>query len=229
VPAKDETRLDGAKIMSEIPTEQVGVPASRVIYVPDCLPRRRGAAGRVPETSGGLERSLDPEEAERHYLALGNWKNPESVRRAARDFWGASGEAGIRWLVSRLRDEVQVEAIHAASSLLARLGEAAIGPAIEELANDPTSDQALALLNALGALGAAESTPTLEGALAELVLADFLQHDDPDLREAAAEAISLLPLERTVHWLTRRLRDEADARVREAIELELSRHRTGQD
>jgi len=120
---------------------------------------------------------------------LGNWKNPESVRRAARDFWGASGGEGIRWLVSRLRDEVQVEAIHAASSLLARLGEAAIGPAIEELANAPTPDQALALLNALGSLGAAESRPTLEGALADRVLADFLQHDDPDLREAAASWI----------------------------------------
>jgi len=214
--------------MSEITTEPAGVPASRVIYVPDCLQRRRGASGRVPDAGGGPgpARPLDSEEAERHYLALGNWKNPESVRRAARDFWGTSGEAGIRWLVSRLRDEVQVEAIHAASSLLARLGEPAIGPAIEELANDPTPDQALALLNALGSLGAAESSPTLEGALADLVLADFLQHDDPDLREAASEAISLLPPERAVHWLNHRLRDEADVRVREAIELELSRHRT---
>ena len=57
------------------------------------------------------------------------------------------------------------------------------------------------------------------------MLADFLQHDDPDLREAAAEAISLLPPERAVHWLTHRLRDEADVRVREAIELELSRRK----
>jgi hypothetical protein len=98
---------------------------------------------------------------------------------------------------------------------------------VEELANDPTTDQALALLNALGALGEAESRPMLEGALAELVLADFLQHDDPDLREAAALAIRLLPPERAVHWLTHRLRDETDDAVREAIELELSRHRTG--
>jgi HEAT repeat protein len=214
--------------MSEVTTEQAGVPASRVIYVPDCLQRRAGATGRAPDAGGGPTpaRPLDPEEAERYYLTLGNWKNPESVRRAARDFLEASGGEGIRWLISRLRDEMHVEAIHAASSLLARLGEAAIGPAIEELANDPTPDQALALLNALGSLGAAESGPTLEGALAELVLADFLQHDDPDLREAAAEAIALLPSERAVHWLTHRLRDEADVRVREAIELELSRDRT---
>jgi hypothetical protein len=213
--------------MSEITTEPAGAPASRVIYVPDCLQRRRGATGRVPDAGGGPARPLDPEEAERHYLALGNWKNPESVRRAARDFWVASGGEGIRWFVGRLRDEVQVEAIHAASSLLTRFGEAAIGPAVEGLANDPTPDQALALLNALGSLGEAESSPTLEGALAELVLADFLQHDDPDLREAAAEATRLLPPERAVHWLTHRLRDEADAGVREAIELELSRQRTG--
>jgi hypothetical protein len=211
--------------MNEVPTEPADAPASRVIYVPDCLPRRRGATGRVPEAGGGPARPLDPEEAERHYRALGNWKNPESVRRAAREFWGASGVEGVRWFVGRLRDEVQVEAIHAASSLLARLGEVAIGPAVEELANDPTADQARALLNALGALGEAESRPMLEGALAELVLADFLQHDDPDLREAAALAIRLLPPDRAVHWLTHRLRDETDAAVREAIELELSRHR----
>jgi hypothetical protein len=214
--------------MGEITTEPAGAPASRVIYVPDCLQRRQeGVTGRVPDAGGGPARPLDPEEAERHYLALGNWKNPESVRRAARDFWGASGVEGIRWFVSRLRDERQIEAIHAASSLLARLGEVAIGPAVEELANAPAPDQALALLNALGSLGEAESSPMLEGALAELVLADFLQHDDPDLREAAAEAIRLLRPERAIHWLTHRLRDEADAGVREAIELELSRHRTG--
>jgi hypothetical protein len=214
--------------MSEITTGPAGAPASRVIYVPDCLQRRRGGAtGSVPDANGGSARLLDPEEAERHYLTLGSWKNPESVRRAACDFWGASGNEGIRWFVSRLRDEMQIEAIHAASSLLARLGEVAIGPVVEELANDPAPDQALALLNALGSLGEAESSPVLEGALAELVLADFLQHDDPDLREAAAEATRLLPPDRTVHWLTHRLRDEANAGVRKAIELELSRHRTG--
>jgi len=34
---KDDARSAGAKIMSESATEPAGVPASRVIYVPDCL------------------------------------------------------------------------------------------------------------------------------------------------------------------------------------------------
>jgi HEAT repeat protein len=213
--------------MSEITTEAAGVPASRVIYVPDRVARGRGAEGLGADAGGGRRpaRPFDPEEAEGHYRALQSWKNPESLRRAARDFWDAGGVEAIRWLIDRLRDEVQVEAIHAASSLLARLGEVTLSAAVEGLANDPTPDQARALLNALGWLGAAESSPTLEGALAELVFADFLQHDDPDLREAAAEAIRLLPPERAVHWLTHRLRDETDPAVRQAIARALSRPR----
>ena len=62
---------------------------------------------------------------------------------------------------------------------------------------------------------------------AELILADLLQHDDPDIREAAACAMRLLRPERAAHWLTRRGRVEPDAAVRAAIEDELGRYHIG--
>ena len=112
-----------------------------------------GVRARRPLDRGGGRAALP---------GVGELEESESARAGGPRLLGSQRRGGIDWLVSRLRDEVQVEAIHAASSLLARLGEAAIGPAIEELANDPTPDQALALLNALGSHSAAESRPTLE-------------------------------------------------------------------
>jgi len=59
-----------------------------------------------------------------------------------------------------------------------------------------------------------------------LVLADLLQHDDPDIREAAAHAMRLLRPDRAERWLGHRLRDEKNPEVVEAIEGVLSRHST---
>ena len=86
--------------------------------------------------------------------------------------------------------------LHDAAALLADLGRASIGPIIEELDHDPAPDQALALFVALVRLGDSHERLTLEGAQGELVLADLLQHDDPDIREAAACAMRLLRPER---------------------------------
>jgi HEAT repeats len=70
-----------------------------------------------------------------------------------------------------------------------------------------------------------EAAPRLEGVQAELVLADLLQEDEADLREAAARALRLLSREKVVRWLSRRLRDETDPEVRTTIEEELKRDR----
>jgi Uncharacterised protein family (UPF0175)/HEAT repeats len=171
-----------------------------------------------------LERA---EDAERHYRAMRSWKQAEPARREARAFWLSSDEAGARWLARRLRDESQVEALHAALATLTAMGEVAIGPAVEALGDDPAPDQTLTLLRALGWIGEPGTHPTLGGAQAELVLADFLQHDDPDIRESAAHAMRLLPPVRAERWLSHRLRDEQNPEVVEAIEEELSRHSTG--
>jgi hypothetical protein len=182
-------------------------------------------AGAESEPPG---RPFSPEEAEAHYRVLGAWKGPSAakdVQRAAREFWLASGAAGARWLVGRLRDEVLVEPLHAAAALLADLGQAGIGPIVEGLLGDPSHDQAIALLKALGWLGESDSPPRLEGAQAELILADCLLDDDPDMREAAACAMRLIRPERAVRWLEHRLRDETDSEVRRTIEEELSHHR----
>lgn len=174
----------------------------------------------------GPAREFRPDEAERHFRGLGNWKHPETGR-AARDYWFGAGAQGVEWLVRRLRSETHVEALHDAAALLTDLGRASVGPIIEELDRDPAADQALALLRALGWLGESHERPTLEGAQGELILADLLQHDDPDIREAAACAMRLLRPERAAHWLTRRGRVEPDAAVRAAIEDELGRYHIG--
>jgi hypothetical protein len=189
--------------------------------------RAAGDAAGVETTSdAGVRADLgfSTEVAELHYRALGNWKGPRTERRAAQEFWRRAGTVGARWLVGRLRDEVIVETLHAAASVLADLGEVGIGPIVEGLLADPAHDQAIALLNALGWLGDSARPPSLEGAQIELVLADRLQHDDPDMREAAACAMRLIRPEQAARWLEHRLRDETDAEVRRTIEEELSHH-----
>jgi hypothetical protein len=178
----------------------------------------------------GVPASLSPNEAERQYQALGRWKGPlaaKDMQRAAREFWRGAGAVGARWLVGRLRNEVILDRLHGAASMLADLGDTGIGPIFEALSGESPRDQAQALLWALDSL--IESTPALrlEGAREELVLADLLQHDDPDLRESAARAMGLLRPERAARWLERRLRDETDAEVRRTIEEEIARHRAG--
>src|SRR6185312_8296150 len=104
------------------------------------------------------------------------------------------------------------------------LGEVGVGPIIEELGDSLVADQSLALLKALAWLGESQDHPTLEGAQAELILAHCLQDDDPDMREAAAGAMRLLPLERAIRWLNPRLRVEANEDVKRAIQDILISH-----
>jgi hypothetical protein len=170
------------------------------------------------------------EEAEAHYQALGRFKGPlaaKDVQRAARGFWRGSGVAGARWLVRRLRDEFQVEVMHAAASALASIGEASLDPIFEVLSESPPVDQAQVLLWALVSLAESEPSVHSEGAQPEIVLVEFLQHDEPDLRESAARAMRLLRQDRALRWLSHRLRDESDAEVRRTIEDELAWHRMG--
>ena len=95
----------------------------------------------------GPAREFRPDEAERHFRGLGNWKHPETGR-AAREYWLSAGAQGVEWLARRLRGETHVEALHDAAALLADLGRASVGPIIEELDRDPAPDQALTLLRA---------------------------------------------------------------------------------
>ncbi len=179
------------------------------------------AAGPVP----GPARRAPAEEFEEEYQKIGRWKGPDATRKARvtqHEFWRARGPEGVRWLVRRLRQERQLDALHGVASLLADLGESIIAPVFEELARNPSHDQALSLLWALVSLS--ESCPTLriEAGTSESVVADRLQDDDPDIREAAAEALRLLGPERSIGWLERRLRDEIDDDVRRTIERELT-------
>jgi hypothetical protein len=184
-----------------------------------------GPSTESQESGADLRFTL--EAAEAHYRPLGRSKGDlaaGAVQDAAREFWQSAGERGARWLVRRLRRESQVEALHAAAARLSNLGPAAVAPIAEELGNDPTPDQAWALLQALGWMGESSSSPRLEDALLGLILRKFLAHPHPDVREAAARAMRLLPPEQATHWLRQREREENDPDVVQTIEEELTEH-----
>jgi hypothetical protein len=176
------------------------------------------AAGLVASPAG----PTPTEGFEEEYRKIGWLKGPHATREAraqVRDFWSRQGAPGLRWLASRLRQEWHIDALDGVASLLAGAGEAAIPPILEELERQPTRDQAEALLHALAWIGehGGAAPPSLTTRL-EAVIASFLWHDDPDLRDRAAGSARLLPGEQALGLLRKRLDAEADADVRRAIE-----------
>jgi hypothetical protein len=115
-------------------------------------------------------------------------------------------------------DETHEERLHWAAATLAGLGNVSVGPILEALRGDAPADQALALLRALGWLSGRQA---IADPLAELVLVKHLLHDDPDVREAACQALRLLAPAQAQTWLNLRLREESDDEVRRTIEEEL--------
>ncbi len=153
----------------------------------------------------------DPQLAESHYQALGRRKGPladAKVQAAARDYWSSAGQAGATWLVQRLRTETNVEALHAVGSQLADLGQVALRPILDELDREPTVDQAIALLKAVGWMVEADPALHCSDPATEATLGRLLQSREADIREAAAEAFPLVPPNRSVVWLESRLHDE---------------------
>jgi hypothetical protein len=179
------------------------------------------------ETSPGSSRAPNEETtfatemAEVHYQRLGRCRgagaSPEIQTESLR-FWHESGLLGVRWLIARLRDEPQDDRLRGAASMLADLGREGLVPILEALRVRPTADQALALLWALGWLGDREQDGEPQ---TELVLMQYLLDESPELREASARAMRLLPPGQARIWLARRLRDEPDREVRRTIEEEL--------
>lgn len=193
------------------------------------MPTHHDESGAAGLAAGPSDR-MPAEGFEEEYQKIGWWKGPHATREARasqHEFWKARGLEGIRWLVRRLRHEWHIDAMHGAASLLADLGESIIVPVFEELAQNPSHDQALCLLWALVSLS--ESSPSLriEAGPPAPILAGWLEDADPDIREAAAEALRLLGPERSARWLEQRLLDETDGDVRRTIERELARQPAG--
>jgi hypothetical protein len=175
----------------------------------------------VPDSPGEAEIGFASEGAESHYRRLGCLKGRDAAPDAqaeSRRFWQESGVAGIRWLIARLRDESLDDRLRGTASLLDDLAPVSLGPILEGLRADPTANQALALLWALGWIGDRHETADPQ---AELVLVRHLFDEDPELREASARAMRLISPQRAKAWLTRRLRNEPDREVRLTIEDEL--------
>ncbi len=167
------------------------------------------------------ESAFPSEAAEFQYRRLGRWSGADAspeIQAESLRFWRESGLLGVRWLIARLRDEPHDGRLRGAASMLADLGREGLIPILEALLGSPTTDQALALLWALGWLGDREQDGEPQ---TELVLMQYLLDESPELREASARAMRLLPPGRARIWLARRLRDEPDHEVRRTIEEEL--------
>ena len=184
----------------------------------------------VDESMEDVE-TLSPDNFEEQYQKIGWWKGPQaasSVRQGVQDFWASRGPRGARWLVRRLRNESHLDLLSGVANLLADLGEVSLRPMLEELEFEPSRDQAEALLKALGWLGTARlHAGPFAGQLAP-ILAAFLTHDDPDLREAACRATSLLAPQRALALLEPRLPRELNTEVRQTIGETIAQHHTRQ-
>lgn len=89
---------------------------------------------------------------EANYRKIGHRTGPhasKSTQDLVRAFWVEQGEAGARWLVLRLRHEIQVDVLNGTSNILADIGKTAIIPIGEGLVENSAGDRAEALWKAL--------------------------------------------------------------------------------
>jgi hypothetical protein len=174
--------------------------------------------------------SAENEQFEEAYQNIGWWKgprSPEQVRVENEKFWAETGPKGARWLVNRLRQEHNIEVLHAAASLLASLGTIVLGPILDALDGTAVGDDGLALLGALSKLGPSDGR-TCQTRLLNTV-GRYLRHPLPELREAAAAATAILPYKRAIRLLQDVLRTETSAVVREAIQGAIAERQEEQD
>lgn len=185
------------------------------------------AAAKLPALPGDVDESIEepgsvtPGAFEEQYQRIGWWKGPHATpaaRQGVREFWESWGPRGARWLVRRLRSESHLDLLSGVANLLADLGEVSLRPILDELEFEASRDQAEALLKALAWLGAAGATAGVFAGQLTPILAAFLTHDDPDLREAACRATSLLAPGRARALLESRLAVELSIEVRQTIE-----------
>src|SRR5208282_2227594 len=100
-----------------------------------------------------------------------------------------AGTAGAAWLVNRLRTEWSPEVLDAAAFVLGDLGVGALPSILAALEDEPSDDQAEALLKALRLL------PPIVGqseARLAAVLSRFAAHSEAELRLAAYRATRCL-------------------------------------
>lgn len=144
------------------------------------------------------------------------------AREARRRIWHDVGWWAAWWLAQRLRTERDVEVLADAASALADIGREAVDPVVRELRRawpDGPAEQVEALLDALRWLPA-DDAASIE--VVDSVLAQWLRHDDADLRERALAATRALPAEQACRLLRAALEAETDAGLRDLINDEIA-------
>lgn len=159
---------------------------------------------RYPYSSAMRQRE---QEFDERYAVLGCWRGPYGSREAREDnlrFWADTGTKGAEWLVRRLAEETNVDALSGATEALARIGSAAVPAIIDVLESDiymtRIPDRTEALLRALGRIS---SSYIIEPRRILRILEQFSELPDEDLREMAYWAGNCLPADILMSYLHR--------------------------
>jgi hypothetical protein len=158
---------------------------------------------------------------EEFYRKIGWWKGPNStpsIRGNVRNFWVNSGRKGASWLIERISRESHIDLLDGVANILADIGQASVEPIIGILGSGrPSRNQAEVLLKALGWIEAPLHAVSIPRVNLESVLERYLDHSDPDIREAALASTHILPNESRSAILRRRRDIEPNSDVLDAI------------
>src|SRR5206468_7253848 len=87
------------------------------------------------------------------FKKFGSWKGPFTSKAGTDseiDFWRRAGQQGIYWLIGKTRIEHDNETLDSVATVLSSLGLPAIEAITGKLEAQPTVDQAICLLKAIG-------------------------------------------------------------------------------
>jgi len=188
-----------------------------------------GYRNAMPENTGahamsvaeGASAVASQELLERYYQKIGWWKGSaatDQARAINRAFWVGQGEVGTRWLAGRVGNETHSDVLDGVASLLAELGPISFTPVLEALGEKVTPEQAECLLTALRWISLPDRQNLPSGLVA--ILLRFLEHEQPDVREAAVRASCICPPREATQHLNQRREVETDPEVLAAIEQE---------
>ncbi len=155
------------------------------------------------------------------FKKFGSWKGPFASKVGTDseiDFWRRAGQRGIYWLIGRTRTEHDNETLDSVATVLSKLGLPAREAITRNLEAQPTVDQAICLLRAIGHVHL-EVGRGYERIVQ--IMRRYLTHPDPDVREAAISATTALLAEDARNVLRGVLRNENDPFLRDLITDEL--------
>jgi hypothetical protein len=177
-----------------------------------------------PTTVEARFNALGDRAFEQEYARIGNTRGAYSDPRgrdSIRKFWISSDREGAEWLATRIRREHDLDVLDSVANLLADIGAPSVVPILACLEGRWTShDQTATLLKAIGWIRIPHRR-RLVGRLRRL-LRQFCDHQESEIREAAAMATRCMPRRIALELLNGALASETVESVREVVEEEIA-------